>query len=279
MIRARNNPVEEPKERKPQSPKRTTGGAAKDQATFAGTLSASSLHLYQSFKQQAKRKKSAVIWTKNSNEIWTVEVPKRMLFSTLGVFLVLPLLIFVWKELHPARNASSELRGTKQKITHNGKNKYVTWMEDNLPEFNETEVEQEESGLVGKPKSVMQVVIAEEPSTTKLTKNETVKKEMKEEADTFLSISGNKIDSKKDTTNDYRKHVIAQLDGEETATRENKSGDVTDVGQNSNDNMEEQLKTMKRLFDETAQKKKPAQITTSIGDDAVDDDTEDRSTA
>lgn len=97
--------------------------------------------------------------SKNNNNsnggggMWTVQIPKRMLLSTVGVFLVLPLVIFLWKETHlKSTDMDIQLRGgTTTSKYKTAKNRFVTWMEDNLPEdvYNETE-----GGAIFLPESI-----------------------------------------------------------------------------------------------------------------------------
>jgi len=71
-----------------------------------------------------------------SGGLWTVQIPKRMLLSTLGIFLVIPLTLFLWKEMHVtnAGGASDQLRGGAGHAQLKKKNRFVTWMEDGVPE-------------------------------------------------------------------------------------------------------------------------------------------------
>ena len=71
-----------------------------------------------------------------SGGLWTVQIPKRMLLSTLGVFLVIPLTLFLWKEMHVTNEggASDQLRGGAGHAQLKTKNRFVTWMEDGVPE-------------------------------------------------------------------------------------------------------------------------------------------------
>jgi len=192
------------------------------------------------------------------------------------VFLVLPLLIFVWKELHPTKSApaTTELRGTKLKT--NGKDKYVTWMEDNLPEFNETGLEQEEQQQEVKPKSVVQeVIVPKEP--IKLANNETEVKEEEEDveevmSETFLSTSKKNVAIEKHDK-DYREHLIAQLDGDETVTV-SKSRKV-----GKGNKIEEQLGDIKQHPVVKTQKKKKTTHDVLVSIEEEEDGIVDRSTA
>eukprot|EP00977_Amphora_coffeiformis_P004880 scaffold1048_cov90-Amphora_coffeaeformis.AAC.13 len=44
---------------------------------------------------------------KSKGKAWHVEIPKRMMFYTLAVFLLLPLTLFYWKETHLAASSST----------------------------------------------------------------------------------------------------------------------------------------------------------------------------
>jgi hypothetical protein len=127
----------------------STGSTSNNAATptsissFA-TLSATSVQYYnnliaqQGYRQRAVKKKSSK--RKLNDAIWTVQMPQRMLWSTLGIFLIFPMLIFVWKEFHIKSVDQNELLRGKENTptTPNGlkksKNKdFVTWMANHLP--------------------------------------------------------------------------------------------------------------------------------------------------
>ena len=71
---------------------------------------------------------------------WTAQVPKRMWFTTLGIFLVLPVLIFLWKEIMlkpPLGDGQQQLRQRNGAAAVGAghaliqpKNRYVTWMNE-----------------------------------------------------------------------------------------------------------------------------------------------------
>lgn len=63
-----------------------------------------------------------------------VQVPMRMMLSTLTIFLVLPLTIFIWKEihLHPREGAEYFKSGVRQGPERNDPDRFPTWM-DKLP--------------------------------------------------------------------------------------------------------------------------------------------------
>lgn len=161
----------------PNTPKSRNALSVSSSSAFVA-LSASSMQLYNNLKQHhhhgtctnnatssttITRRKSkstlphANLWGRGngSSGIWTVQIPKRMLFSTLGVFLILPLLIFVWKETHlqPADPSNGDqLRGSNgNAVQLKEKNRFVTWMEDNLPEdlYNETDGSDGDGGVGG----------------------------------------------------------------------------------------------------------------------------------
>jgi hypothetical protein len=45
---------------------------------------------------------------KISSSVWTVKLPKKMLYTILGIFLAIPLLIFFWKEIHSVSSAQHQ---------------------------------------------------------------------------------------------------------------------------------------------------------------------------
>jgi hypothetical protein len=108
-------------------------------ASAAISVSSSTLHLYHSLKQHQRRKAKSPSSSSSlpSGGIWTVQIPKRMLLSTLGVFLVFPLLIFIWKETHlkPLNNNSSLRNRDDNAHTHaiNRNNPLASWVADHKP--------------------------------------------------------------------------------------------------------------------------------------------------
>jgi hypothetical protein len=75
------------------------------------------------------------------SSIWTVQMPTRILFSTMGIFLLLPVLLFVYKELHIQTIQPKDLRGIRQYKDRSNvyiakgadqNQEYVTWMTDHL---------------------------------------------------------------------------------------------------------------------------------------------------
>ena len=85
----------------------------------------------------------------HESSIWTVQIPKRILFGTMGIFLLIPVLLFVYKELHLPN--AKELRGTPNEDSSsrdgtyviqksNTRNQeYVTWMANFLATNEEVE--------------------------------------------------------------------------------------------------------------------------------------------
>jgi hypothetical protein len=64
-----------------------------------------------------------------------VQVPKRMLYYTILVFLVLPLALFLWKEMHLDNHANHDPAThdlVKSNMRVRGHDVYPTWMEDTL---------------------------------------------------------------------------------------------------------------------------------------------------
>ncbi len=59
-----------------------------------------------------------------------IQIPLRMMISTLSIFLLIPLLLFGWRQLfHPPTVASMEIRNSS-KVLHNNHNKFPTWMDE-----------------------------------------------------------------------------------------------------------------------------------------------------
>ena len=75
-------------------------------SSFANTASSSvslSLQYYNNLlqRQMYNLRKSNKKKSKHTNDdanIWTVQMPRRILFGTMGIFLLIPVLIFVYKE-------------------------------------------------------------------------------------------------------------------------------------------------------------------------------------
>ena len=63
-----------------------------------------------------------------------MEIPKRMMVSTLTIFLLLPLTIFYWKETHleqaSSSSSSSSSSSTKKEMAA-GREVYPNWFADN----------------------------------------------------------------------------------------------------------------------------------------------------
>jgi hypothetical protein len=109
-------------------------------ASAAISVSSSTLHLYNSLKQHQRRKTKSPTSSSSlpSSGIWTVQIPKRMLLSTLGVFLVFPILIFIWKETHLAKPVkdSGSLRnrdGSAHTHASNRNNPLASWVANHKP--------------------------------------------------------------------------------------------------------------------------------------------------
>jgi hypothetical protein len=90
-------------------------------SSFANTTSSSvssSLQYYhnllqhQMYNVRKGRNKKKSKHQSDAN-IWTVQMPKRMLFGTMGIFLLIPVLIFVYKEMHLQSIDEKELRGSR----------------------------------------------------------------------------------------------------------------------------------------------------------------------
>jgi hypothetical protein len=126
-------------------------------SSFAA-LSASSLQYYSQLAQGQRvrgtvKKKASKKKLANEAALWTqVQMPPRLLWSTLGIFLILPVLMFLWKETHIQSMDSAELRGQKyggkasvlsshrmrQKKQHR---EFVTWMANQVAPEEEELVE------------------------------------------------------------------------------------------------------------------------------------------
>lgn len=133
-------------------------------ASAFATSSSTTQNLFQQVKQLQRRRARASQGkgSSNNNNIWTVQMPKRMLVSTLGVFLIFPLLIFLWKETHltPSLDAlkkQQQLR-TGPVVVHSSKqDAFMTWVKDGLPaesNNNETAVEDEGSDSIEEVESI-----------------------------------------------------------------------------------------------------------------------------
>lgn len=72
------------------------------------------------------------------SSVWTVRWPKRMMFTILGVFLAIPLLIFGWKETHGVSSnhqmVDSGVRPRLQVDLTERDRLRATWMEDGVAE-------------------------------------------------------------------------------------------------------------------------------------------------
>jgi hypothetical protein len=182
MIRARANPLDDQTpnpirdiERKssaavapPAMPKRNASNL------LSSPLGTGSMNIYHAIKQHARLRRKANKRRSDDDDdsaspSWTVQIPKRMLLTTLGIFLVLPLLLFFWKETHPEPiTTGNEQRMDRKYANHrDSKMKDVTWMEGagNLTEdiFNETE---DSAELVTQE---INSTIAERPSASDMT--------------------------------------------------------------------------------------------------------------
>ena len=84
----------------------TSAPSATAVSSFANTASSSvslSLQYYNNLlqRQMYNLRKSNKKKSKHTNDdanIWTVQMPRRILFGTMGIFLLIPVLIFVYKE-------------------------------------------------------------------------------------------------------------------------------------------------------------------------------------
>jgi hypothetical protein len=117
-------------------------------SSFANTASSSvssSLQYYNNLLQhqmynirKGRTKKKLKHHNNEFSSIWTVQMPKRMLFGTMGIFLLIPVVLFVYKEMHLPHLDEKELRGKRHNdLSSDGKfvvkmsnrnQEYVTWM-------------------------------------------------------------------------------------------------------------------------------------------------------
>jgi hypothetical protein len=113
-------------------------------SSFAA-LSASSLQYYSHLVAAQGHRVRGTVKKKSSKKkmadatLWSqVQMPKRMLWSTMSIFLVIPVLLFLWKETHIRSIDQAELRGkqyggksvlsatmVRKKNKHQ---EFVTWM-------------------------------------------------------------------------------------------------------------------------------------------------------
>jgi hypothetical protein len=107
-------------------------------ATAANATRALVGRLYQGLAQKFRKKKNRDHYHHHAHGQQTddsirVNVPIRMMFSTLAIFLVLPLSLFIWKEmhLHPA-TTGVEFKPNLRKENRDGPDRFPTWM-DKVP--------------------------------------------------------------------------------------------------------------------------------------------------
>ena len=144
-------------------------------SSFANTASvSSSLRYYHSLiqnqmynvrKSRSNKKKSKPSDSHHHTNIWTVQMPKRMLFGTMGIFLLIPVLVFVYKEMHLPKKSelvrgnhdSSSSSSSNMSMMKKSNQEYVSWManflgneemEDDVVgavDVNETTIDQDRS--------------------------------------------------------------------------------------------------------------------------------------
>ncbi len=67
-----------------------------------------------------------------------IQVPLRMMVSTLSIFLIFPLTLFGWRQFHPTLHVEIRNNSTKG-LYNNNHDKFPTWMDEiQLPPLNET---------------------------------------------------------------------------------------------------------------------------------------------
>lgn len=66
--------------------------------------------------------------------LWAFQVPSKIIYSTAGIFLILPLFLFVWKETHITgrRGAIADVDVNRTSFTRLKRTKNAAWMEENL---------------------------------------------------------------------------------------------------------------------------------------------------
>ena len=109
-------------------------------------------------KKGRNRKKSK--HHSNDSNIWTVQMPRRMVLGTMGIFLLIPMILFVYKELHLPSMDEQLLRGNQhhgptnhdgtiaRKKKANRNQEYVTWMANFLTNEEVDEEEEDNEGLL-----------------------------------------------------------------------------------------------------------------------------------
>lgn len=93
--------------------------------------------MYNVRKSRSNKKKSKPSDSHHhTNNIWTVQMPKRMLFGTMGIFLLIPVLVFVYKEMHLPKKSelvrgnhdSSSSSSSNMSMMKKSNQEYVSWM-------------------------------------------------------------------------------------------------------------------------------------------------------
>lgn len=100
--------------------------------------------------------------------IWSFQIPKGMIYWTAGVFLVLPLFLFFWKETHVATPKVVQTQEVKHTILNVRKHtKHAAWMEESFSDEkrNSTDTDitgSNENNRLGSPRNATKNIEAQE---------------------------------------------------------------------------------------------------------------------